>query len=187
MISKRRCNLISSVSVLADARNRIHSPFRRMNWYIYAINVLSSIILLSTYSFLTFLWFSSDENTTWRKIANQDWITQATTLSSALIRLATGIQATTASCMLASLAIEKGKVPLRELANMSVMRFNSSPLALCWLLLHNVFARGCMVRKVMHPVLAALLFYRALLFNLRQQSWLRTSAQDLSWGKRSTM
>jgi hypothetical protein len=115
-----------------------------MNWYIYAINVLSSIILLSTYSFLTFLWFSSDENTTWRKIANQDWITQATTLSSALIRLATGIQATTASCMLASLAIEKGKVPLRELANMSVMRFNSSPLALCWLLLHNVFARGCM-------------------------------------------
>jgi hypothetical protein len=137
-------------------------PFRRMSWYIYAINGLSSIILLSTYSFLTFLWFSSDVNQTWRKIANQDWITQATTLSSALIRLATGIQATMASCMLASLAIEQGEVPLRDLANMSIMRSNSSPLTLCWPLLHAAVSRGRMVKRFKLPFLATLLLLSSL-------------------------
>jgi hypothetical protein len=133
-----------------------------MSWYLYAINVIGFIILLSTYGGLTFLWFSSDENKTWRKMANQDWIIQATTLSSALIRLATGIQATIASCMLASVAIEKGEVPLRDLANMSFMRSNASPFSLCWPLLHAVFARGRMIRKFSLPVLATLLLLSSL-------------------------
>lgn len=133
-----------------------------MSWYLYTINVISSIILLSTYGVLTFLWFSSDENKTWRKMANQDWFIQAIILSSALIRLATGIQATIASCMLASIAIEKDEVSLRDLANMSIMRSNSSPLALCWPLLHSVFARGRMVRELMLPVLAILLLLSSL-------------------------
>lgn len=128
-----------------------------MSWWLYAINFASAVVLLTAYGFLTFLWFSADDNPTWRKFANNDWITQTTTILSALIRLATGAQATTASCMLASVMLENGDLPLKQLANISTSRTNASPVALWWSQLQVLVARGIVAKGKMLPMIITLL------------------------------
>jgi hypothetical protein len=128
-----------------------------MSWWLYSLNVISSLILLASCGFLSFLWFGSDNNRTWQRFASRNWITQATTIASALIRFATGVQATTASCMLASVMSEIGGVPLRELANVSIMRTYSSPFTLWWAQLQIVISKRRPVKRGILPTLITLL------------------------------
>ncbi|OTA96859.1 hypothetical protein M434DRAFT_8555 [Hypoxylon sp. CO27-5] len=88
--------------------------------------------------FLVFLWFghgSPPDGTEaiqlWRRIAMNDWMTRAITLSSAALRLIVSIQTTICTSMIAALLLEKYSVRRSVAAWFSVMRsMNDGPYKL---------------------------------------------------------
>ncbi|CZR57699.1 uncharacterized protein PAC_07588 [Phialocephala subalpina] len=95
----------------------------------------STLGIIASIGFLSFLWFGTDKNTTWRLIASEDWITKAVAMSSLVLRTSISSQAVIATSMLAGLALEKIGTLLPHLASISTIRnSNSGPLTLAWFL-----------------------------------------------------
>lgn len=97
--------------------------------------VASTVGIVTSIGFLSFLWFGTDKNTTWRLLASEDWITKAVAISSLVLRTSISAQAVVATSMLAGLSLEKIGILLPHLASISTIRSsNSGPLTLAWFL-----------------------------------------------------
>jgi hypothetical protein len=100
-------------------------------------------VSLCSISFLVFLWTGQgsslqavDAPRPWRAIVLGGWSTQAITLAALLIRTAVAAQATVCTAMLASLFLERRRVPKSDVAQFSVLRaINDGPLKLTRLVL----------------------------------------------------
>ncbi|KAF2491478.1 hypothetical protein BU16DRAFT_565177 [Lophium mytilinum] len=87
----------------------------KLSWYIHTMIVISSLGVLFSVGFVSFLWFAWDENRTWRRIAHNEWMVPSVTSTSAVLRTAISIQAALVSSMLACLAFERREVFLMDL------------------------------------------------------------------------
>lgn len=119
--------------------------------------------ILGVFGFLTFLWFGCElpscpflvyhssfakhtqagsapeaANATWvwRQLAIRNWMPQAITLASIVLRVVIGIQAIICTSMVAALLLERLSIPRSQVAHASVMRgINDGPWKLVMLLL----------------------------------------------------
>lgn len=74
----------------------------------------------------------------WRQLAIHDWMPQAVTLSSVILRFIVGTQATICTSMIAALLLERLSIPRLQVAHASVMRgINGGPWKLVMLLLSS--------------------------------------------------
>lgn len=134
------------------------APYSKLNQYLFILTILSSLAVLISVAFISFLWFSWDNNRTMRMLARHNWTTRAITLTSLLLRSATFFQATLASSMLASLSLERTEVPLMNLPIIATMRTNSSgPFALAWYINSGLFQNFRCDHRMLVPFLAVLL------------------------------
>lgn len=104
---------------------------RRLGRYLLITNAVALMLLFVSLSALSFLWFGNEGNIHWRYIMINGWVSQAVTLATLAIRLAVGIQASTAVAMLASMSLEaSGGVLLGEAPALSISRYvNTGPLS----------------------------------------------------------
>ncbi|KAF2140814.1 uncharacterized protein K452DRAFT_359269 [Aplosporella prunicola CBS 121167] len=102
----------------------------RLGSFLVYTNVAAFILLLGALSAITFLWFGSDKNDTWRKIMVDGWIGQVVTALSLAIRFAVVTQAGAAVALLASISIESADgVLLKEVPALSIIRYtNTGPI-----------------------------------------------------------
>lgn len=90
----------------------------------YSIIVLAAttILMLAVFSFLTFLWTASHENSFWRLIIVKGWAGGAVNVSSLLLRTAVDLQAGIAVAMLAAIVLETDDLLLFDTAQVSRLR-----------------------------------------------------------------
>lgn len=132
----------ASVGLLSDDDSRddsIINPPRqngsgfvsRLGKFSTAVLVASFVIYLACLVFLTFLWAANTNNTVWRKIVIDGWMTRSVTISSLVLRSTAATQAILATSMLAAVLIQAYAVPLPSAAAVSIMRFdNTGPFSL---------------------------------------------------------
>ncbi len=98
--------------------------------------ISATALILGAVGFLWFLWKANHSNKTWHRIAVRNWITRAVALSSVVLRTSISLQASTATSMLAGLALENTQILILHLASVSAMRnANAGPYMLAWLML----------------------------------------------------
>lgn len=104
---------------------------RRLGHYLLITNTVALALLFVSLSALSFLWFGNESNIHWRYIMINGWVSQVVTLATLAIRLAVGIQASTAVAMLAGVSLEaSGGVVLGEAPALSICRYvNTGPLS----------------------------------------------------------
>ncbi|KAN0099798.1 hypothetical protein V8E51_013573 [Hyaloscypha variabilis] len=101
-----------------------------------AILIAGTICILAATGFLWFLWLADYRNSTWHHIVYANWFTRCVSLSGLVIRTAVSLQASAATSMLASLALEQTGVLLLHFASVSLTRHaNGGPYMLAWWLL----------------------------------------------------
>ncbi|KAJ9144681.1 hypothetical protein NKR23_g5749 [Pleurostoma richardsiae] len=117
-----------------------------------------TVTILAVMAFITFLWTGEGEAggesapALWRWIMLQQFITQAITLSTVLMRIAITAQASIYTSMVAAVMLEKHGVPLSRVAEVSVIRSsNDGPFRLAWLLLKS--ARKSAIQSILIVVL----------------------------------
>lgn len=100
---------------------------------------------LSILAFLIFLWFGEgtssgeDAPSIWRWVILSQWVTQAVTLSTVVIRIAITSQASLFTSLIAAVMLERHGVPLSRIAEVSLIRAsNDGPLRLGYLLVTSV-------------------------------------------------
>jgi hypothetical protein len=104
---------------------------RRLGGYTTFLLIVTSLLLLGSMAFISFLWWSKRTNTTWRKIMLADWATRSVSLSALALRTAISLQAAVATSILASYLLECHGVTLPNLAFISVTRVvNTGPWGL---------------------------------------------------------
>ncbi|KAK2010465.1 hypothetical protein LZ32DRAFT_607480 [Colletotrichum eremochloae] len=98
-------------------------------------------LVLAILGFLLFLWSGEGPDdgrgaaVLWRWIMLSQYVTQAITLLTVLLRLAITAQASIYTSLIAGVVLEKHGVPLSRVAEMSIIRcINDGPLRLAWLL-----------------------------------------------------
>jgi hypothetical protein len=107
-------------------RNCFPSLCRKIGrWWLF-VSIFSIIILLVVIGFLIWLWMGNRSDGNWRRIALEDLLKQATTLSALLARAAVSALAVVSTSMIASIAIEGRGVPLEYSAMVSIARFSNS-------------------------------------------------------------
>ncbi|MCJ1231672.1 Mitochondrial outer membrane protein iml2 [Toensbergia leucococca] len=112
------------------------SLYRKFGWLAMTILIVATALILGAIGFLWFLWKADHSNKTWHRIAVRNWITRAVALSSVVVRTSISMQASTATSMLAGLALENTQILLLHLASVSTMRnANAGPYMLAWLML----------------------------------------------------
>jgi hydrogenase maturation factor len=84
--------------------------------------VSSTVGILGFVSWITFLWFAADSNSTWKNIALAGWTTRSIAIAAVLLRTTVTTQAGIASSMLASILLEQHGIQLPKLAVVSAMR-----------------------------------------------------------------
>jgi hypothetical protein len=103
----------------------------RIGLYSAGALVLGTVLILASFCFISFLWWSDSDNELWRRIMLRGWATRSVTLASVLIRSAITAQALAATAMLAALALHWHQVTLPDAAAVSLLRFaNSGPSSL---------------------------------------------------------
>jgi hypothetical protein len=106
---------------------------QRITVYVIFVMVASTLMLVATAAFISFLWFGNQSSRLWRKIALSEWMPRAITLSALIVRLAVSLQAGLTTSMLASLVIEGDSVRLIDALEISMARFsNAGPHTLLW-------------------------------------------------------
>ena len=86
---------------------------------------LSIIPVLAFVGYISFLWFATDGNTTWRKISLSGWMTRSVAIAAVALSTAVTVQGGIASSMLAGLLLEGPGVVLPKLAVVPLMRASS--------------------------------------------------------------
>ncbi|EFQ34284.1 hypothetical protein CGRA01v4_03893 [Colletotrichum graminicola] len=98
-------------------------------------------LVLGILGFLLFLWSAEGPDdgrgaaVLWRWIMLREYVTQAITLLTVLLRVAITAQASIYTSLIAGVVLERHGVPLSRVAEMSIIRcINDGPLRLAWLL-----------------------------------------------------
>ncbi|KAL5316380.1 hypothetical protein ACEPPN_015425 [Leptodophora sp. 'Broadleaf-Isolate-01'] len=98
--------------------------------------IAGTLCIFAATGFLWFLWLADYRNSTWHHIVYNNWFTRCVSLSGLVIRTAVSLQASAATSMLASLALERTGVLLLHFASVSLTRdSNGGPYMLAWWLL----------------------------------------------------
>ncbi|KAI1778524.1 hypothetical protein F4818DRAFT_456322 [Hypoxylon cercidicola] len=105
-----------------------------------------TVVTLTVLGFLIFLWFGEGSTTggehashVWRKIMLRGWLPQLTTLSSLVMRLTIGAQASLCTSLCAALVLERRKILKSQAAEYSVIRaLNDGPFNLIKLALRQI-------------------------------------------------
>ena len=129
---------------------------------------ISTVSILASMGFISFLWFADDGNLIWRDLATNNNMNKVVVLASMIITISFMSQAVTATSMLASLAVEVTGTPLPHLAPVSALRgSNSGPQSLAYYLLRpSVLRRGGSKKQLLTPILLTLLGLTTLLSQL---------------------
>ncbi|KAF4432133.1 hypothetical protein F53441_13852 [Fusarium austroafricanum] len=93
---------------------------------VWFVVITSFLVLITTISFLTWLWFEDHGAKAWRRLMLSGRATQSITLTGVLIRWAIGSLATITTSMAASIAVERHGVPKSALAEVSIARFTNN-------------------------------------------------------------
>lgn len=92
---------------------------------------ISLISIAAAFTFVTWLWWTPQDNDVWRSWVLANRLQSSVTLASVIIRTAVGTLAATATAMIASVAVERRGVHLHAIAQVSAARFSGSgPLSL---------------------------------------------------------
>ena len=122
------------------------------------ILISTTILILSALGFLWFLWEADHDNKTWHRIAAKSWMTRTVALSSLVLRTSMSMQASTATSMLAGLALENTQILLLHFASVSTMRnANAGPYMLSWLILKAFLKDPSRWRRALIPTLILIL------------------------------
>lgn len=132
--------------------------YDRFGWLAITVLVTATTLILSALGFLWFLWMADHSNRAWHRIAAKSWITRTVALSSLVLRTSMSMQASTATSMLAGLALEHTQVLLLHLASVSTMRnANAGPYMLAWLVLKAFLKDPCRWHRILLPILIFIL------------------------------
>jgi hypothetical protein len=89
--------------------------------------------IFTAVGFVSFLWFFTRTNSTWRSIALRGWMTRAVTLTALVLRSTISVQAGCLTSMLAGLLLEKSPAVAFQLTRLTMIRSVShSPNSLAW-------------------------------------------------------
>jgi hypothetical protein len=153
-----------NVSLLEErrrgARPLVSSSWEKLGLVSSSIIIAGILFIALSIGFLSFLWFASDGNQTWRHIAIDNRLTTVVPILSLILRTAVTMQAGMATSMLASLALERGLVLLKQTAFISFMRHvQPQPHMFTWLALAAFSKRPLpsLLRTSVIPGLAILL------------------------------
>ncbi|GAW24127.1 hypothetical protein ANO14919_137080 [Xylariales sp. No.14919] len=135
-----------------------------------------AIASIASLAFLVFLWTGRGSSPgaihaspAWRAIVLGEWIAQATTLAALVIRSVVAAQATVCTALLASLLLERHRVPKSDVAQLSVLRaINDGPLKLTWLVLRSFSRLICIETALVFSLAVgslALQFASTILFS----------------------
>ncbi|KAL3299097.1 Cupin-like domain protein [Colletotrichum asianum] len=92
---------------------------------------ISLISIAAAFTFVTWLWWTPQDNNHWRSWVLANRLQPSVTLASVVIRTAVGTLAATATAMIAAVAVERRGVHLIAIARVSTARFSGSgPLSL---------------------------------------------------------
>jgi hypothetical protein len=135
-----RGKLIPDEESLADV-SKLHFVQRTLGVMGLVIIIGGTIVTLSIFAFLAFLWFGEgakggqNASWVWRWFMLGQKVTQAITLSTVVMRIATMAQASIYTSLVAAVILEKYGVPLSRVAEVSIIRStNDGPFRLAWLL-----------------------------------------------------
>ena len=132
--------------------------YDRFGWLAITVLVTATTLILSALGFLWFLWMANHNNEAWHRIAAKSWITRTVALSSLVLRTSISMQASTATSMLAGLALENTQVLLLHLASVSTMRnANAGPYMLAWLVLKAFLKDPSRWHRALIPILIFIL------------------------------
>ena len=130
----------------------------RFGWLATTILVVTTTLILSVLGFLWFLWEADHNNKTWHRIAAKNWMTRTVALSSLVLRTSMSMQASTATSMLAGLALENTQILLLHFASVSMMRnTNAGPYMLSWLIFKAFLKDPWRWRRALIPTLILVL------------------------------
>lgn len=130
----------------------------RFGWLATTILVFTTTLILSVLGFLWFLWEADHNNKTWHRIAAKNWMTRTVALSSLVLRTSMSMQASTATSMLAGLALENTQILLLHFASVSMMRnTNAGPYMLSWLIFKAFLKDPWRWRRALIPTLILVL------------------------------
>ena len=134
------------------------SVYDRFGWLATTILISTTTLILSALGFLWFLWEADHDNKTWHRIAAKNWMTRTVALSSLVLRTSMSMQASTATSMLAGLALENTQVLLLHFASVSTMRnTNAGPYMLSWLIFKAFLKDPWRWRRALIPTLLLIL------------------------------
>jgi hypothetical protein len=169
LLTKRRPDNAAEQSAKHSYKTSIARRYEQTNKRIgttaLATLVLATIIVFTALGFLSFLWFTSAKNKTWRIIASTNWMTRAVSLTALALRTAISMHAVTSTSMLAGLALESNMILATRLASVSTMRnINNGPLPLASFTSKAFFERDRSLPHIFLPlVLVMLVITTALL------------------------
>ena len=134
------------------------SVYDRFGWLATTILISATTLILSALGFLWFLWEADHNNQTWHRIAAKNWMTRTVALSSLVLRTSMSMQASTATSMLAGLALENTQILLLHFASVSTMRnTNAGPYMLSWLIFKAFLKDPWRWRRALIPTLILIL------------------------------
>lgn len=140
------------------------SVYHKFGWLAMTILISATVLILAALGFLWFLWKADHSNKTWHRIAVRNWITRAVALSSVILRTCISFQASTATSMLAGLALENAQILILHLASVSTMRnANAGPYMLAWLMLKAFVKDPSRWHRIWLPALVLILVITSFL------------------------
>ncbi|PVH72049.1 hypothetical protein DL98DRAFT_660275 [Cadophora sp. DSE1049] len=160
------------VPLVKEVSSRRPSPKKsvmvRLGKFHAGVLIISTISMLASMGFVSFLWFADDSNLTWRDLAFSNNMNRVVVLVSLIMSISFLSQAGIATSMLASLAVEVTGTPLPHLAPVSALRnFNSGPQSLAYYLLRpSSLRRGGPKKHLLAPILLTLLILTTFLSQL---------------------
>src|ERR1700744_3049542 len=89
-----------------QSKSRRSGVFHALGWFGVICLALGSLIIVSSFGFILFLWKADASNVVWQHIIIAAWLTRSVTLSSLLIRVAAGALAALSTSMLAALSLQ---------------------------------------------------------------------------------
>lgn len=107
--------------------------YQRVGPWFSILSICSVIVLLAALRFLSWIYWGDKSRPWWRHMMVRGWSKQAVTLSAIAIRFAVASLATTATAMIAALAIETRGVPIDDLAQVSIARFSNNGPETFWI------------------------------------------------------
>lgn len=159
---------------------QVFSLYDRFGWIATTILIVTTLILFGGIGFLWFMWMADQSNKTWHAMAAKNWLTRAVTLTSVALRTSISLQATTATSLLAGLALENTQILMQHLASVSMMRnANAGPYMLLWLIFKAFLKDAQRWRHLLLPMMILLLTVVSLLTEFTSTALLSDLKQSL--------